>query len=159
MTLLQADAAPPSTTLVILIVVGFLVIFPLFWCGVVGLLSTVGGWGRLAAAYPGTGSEVVTERFDLAGGSVGVVSYRSTLKVGVGEWGVGLSVLLPFRFMHPPIAIPWEAVQSCGDARFAFWSGSELRLHSGQRIMLWGPAGAAIREAWARREAAARQPV
>jgi hypothetical protein len=33
------------------IIAGFLVVFPLFWCLIVGFLSLTGGWHRLAKVY------------------------------------------------------------------------------------------------------------
>jgi hypothetical protein len=164
MTLLQADPTPISTTAIVLIVLGFPVVFGLMWFGVVGLLSAIGGWHRIASRFPGTGSEVVAESFSGASGALGArvfpVNYKHCLHVGVADWGIGLSVALPFRFRHPPISVPWEAVESCAQGWFGFWPGREIRLRSGERIILRGQCGAAVEQAWnARQPLPAAQPV
>jgi hypothetical protein len=142
----------PSAPPIWLIFVLFPVFFATIWLGVTGLLSVIGGWRDIAAVYPGTGSETVAHRFSFASGSLGrgplPVSYKSCLNVGVADWGIALSVLLPFRFLHAPIAIPWSAVERCEDSSFGWWRGVAIWLESGQRIVLRGHASSAVKEAW-----------
>lgn len=37
--------------------------------------------------------------------------------VKVGDAGLDISILLPFRFLHPPLLIPWAAIESCREKK------------------------------------------
>jgi hypothetical protein len=103
----------------------FLVIlFPFFfvgmWCAVSLILSTLGGWRRLAESFPARG-EPSGRRFSMQGGRVGPVKYGGCLTIYSSPEGLYLSVWLPFRLGHPPLFIPWDAVRNA-TARRSFWA-------------------------------------
>lgn len=150
---MSTDSAVSTPWLVALIVGVWLIVFPLFWLGITGLLSIVGGWRELAGSYatgPATfsGSRAINaagamRRFLLP------VNYSNILRVHVRDDGFGLAVWGVFRFMHPPLFIPWAAVRDCRAGSIFFWHYAEVRLHgSSIAIMVGGRAGRAILERW-----------
>jgi len=96
--------------LAVLIPLGFLIVFPLFWMGI-GVLISFWGWRWLAAQYPEprpfTG-DYATGR----SGAVGMSRYNHVLRVGADSEGLALAVMFLFRVGHPPLFIPWEEVAS-----------------------------------------------
>lgn len=97
----------PIEMVIILI---WLVVFPLLWCGVLFLLSLVGGWRRLASEYPA--GDVAPERqTGVWFAMFGFVNYRGVLTVGCDGVAVTFRVLILFRPFHPPIAIPLAALR------------------------------------------------
>lgn len=130
--------------------------FVVLWCAVGAILSLVGGWYHLASAFPVSASGTADgPRFRFASGSVGVrwlpVSYRSVLFCTVSSSGLQLSVLPLFRFMHPPMFIPWSAVESADRERWWLMTVMALSLRSTSRqVRLVGKAGTAAFEAYER---------
>jgi hypothetical protein len=41
---------------------------------------------------------------------------------GVGPEGIALSILFPFRFLHPRLLMPWAAIERCETVRFLGFS-------------------------------------
>jgi hypothetical protein len=130
--------------------------FPAFvaaWFGITGLLAQLGGWASLArrfrASMPAGG-----ERFRFASGSMGgrflPVNYGGCLFVVVGEAGIHLSLLFPFRFRSPALFIPWAEVESVQEKRLIFGTYTAIRVR-GQwpTISVRGRAGQFIRLAYA----------
>lgn len=73
-------------------------------------------WTRLAAAYRAPdGITCAAERsmqtVILVGGQVGWNSYKGIVTVGVTEEGILLRVMRPFSAFHPPLLIPYGAMQ------------------------------------------------
>ncbi|HEX2076673.1 MAG TPA: hypothetical protein VHG08_03160 [Longimicrobium sp.] len=138
----------------LLLVLAILVLFPIFfvglWLFVATILSAAGGWGTLAARYPAPPG-AVGQAYGNSSGFLrrwGLpVNYNYILLVRVGESGIGLETHFPFRFKHPPLFIPWQAVRECRRFSLLFFSGAEIRLHeSDVRIAIIGRAGSAILE-------------
>jgi hypothetical protein len=76
------------------------------------------------------------------------VSYRNCLFVTVTPTGLRLSVFLPFRFLSPPLFVPWTDVESVIQTRILFMTVTTLVLKEAwPRIALRGAAGKAIAEA------------
>ena len=99
------EPAPPSPWLWLLVPLLFAVIFPLFWCFVLWLISQM-GWQRVAASYAAT---VMPEGRVWSGqyGMVGLASYKGTLRIQVAESGLFLENQWPFRIAHRRLFIPW----------------------------------------------------
>jgi hypothetical protein len=138
--------------LIPLIVLAFPIFFGAMWIGVVSLLGAMSGWRGMAAAFPAV-QDPTAQRFSFGSASIGwrgfPVSYKSILTVDVGDYGIGLSVMRMFGFNHPPMSIPWQAVESCQQGFYAFWTGVEVRLRDGGgRIVLRGRPGAAVMARW-----------
>lgn len=104
----------------------FVVLFPFFfvgmWCAVSLVLSTIGGWRRLAESFPARG-QPSGKRFFMQGGKVGLVTYSACLTIYSSSEGLYLSVWLPFRLGHPPLFIPWNAARNVATRRF-LWAES-----------------------------------
>jgi hypothetical protein len=126
--------------------------FPLFvsmWLGITGLLSYIGGWASLASAFPAH-DEVIGERFSFRSGSLGwryfPVRYGNCLFVTVGREGFRLSILFPFRFLSPPIFVPWAKVVSVEEKRLFFLSYSVLSIRDHwSRISVRGAPGRSLK--------------
>lgn len=144
-------------------------LFPLFFAGmwlfVTGLLATVGGWRGLATRFPAPPHppRLVAKRFSAASaalinGAFPVpVNYNHCVAVALADDGVHLRTWLIFRFMHPPLLIPWDAIEGCEEKRFFFSRTVMVHLRgTGTRIRLYGAAGTAVEEGWRRLGTGAR---
>ncbi len=110
-----------------LIPFGFLVFFPLLWCGVLLILSQVGGWSTLAA-YFRTNVPPRGKKFSMQSGQLGIVSYGSCLTITVDEAGIFLAVFPLFRLGHPPLFIPWQEFHSLRERRMLFRRVDEVSI-------------------------------
>ena len=119
----------PTWLIAPLAIAGFLVVFPLFWCGIVWLVGAM-GWRRLAGRYPAAARPEVTARRVATATSarLGVVNYNGTVHVGVSPEGLHLSVMSIFRVGHPPLLIPWDEIEASPPHREWFREVCELRL-------------------------------
>jgi hypothetical protein len=143
----------PSTTL--LEPQWFFLPFVAMWFGVTGLLSHLADWPALAARFRST-QPAEGERFRFASGSVGAssrfpVSYRNCLFFTVGNTGFLVAVFFLFRFLSPPLFVPWIQVESVTEQRFWFRSHAVVRIRGfSTKIMVPGRAGQSITQAYAR---------
>jgi len=82
--------------------------------------------------------------------------YQFCLFATVGRQGFTLEVLFPFRFLHPPLFIPWESVERCRRVKNFLWDDVAVHVQGfHRRLELGGAAGTAIHAAWKQsREAA-----
>lgn len=103
------------------------VLFLCFWSLVIALMSLLGGWHYLAKAYP---AEETT--FRIAGDRTGKrfrwtslvmgpryfpTNYGNCVNVVVSDLGIRIAVTPLFRSLHPPILVPWSAIESCNLGR------------------------------------------
>ena len=93
---------------------------PIRWVSVSLLLSHLGGWTALAKRYADREKKQGATYF-MRSGNIGVVSYQSCLTIRVCEDGLGLSVLFPIRFGHPPLFIPWDQFHCVSEKRVFFF--------------------------------------
>jgi hypothetical protein len=122
---------PPVTTsepwlLVLGIFGGFIVIFPLFWCFVVWMLSRFSGWHRLALRYPSGNRPVTGARHAGVTGMVGGVSYRSVLTLHFESDGFFLEVMVLFRIGQPRLFIPWSEITERKPFPMLWWNATRL---------------------------------
>lgn len=118
--------APAPGWLIFAIIGGFLVIFPLFWCAVVWLLSRISGWHRLAQRYASGDRPVTGACYGGITGMVGAVSYRSTLTVHFGQEGFFLEVMPLFRVGQPRLFIPWSEISGRKSRSVLWWRAMAL---------------------------------
>lgn len=94
------------------------------WFGVTGLLSALSGWRGFAERWRAR-EEPVGERFRMRSASIGLrffpVGYGNCLNVTVSERGLGLSLFFLFRFLSPPLFIPWSEVSEVKEGTFLFF--------------------------------------
>jgi hypothetical protein len=75
--------------------------------------------------------------------------YHYCLVATIGRKGLALALLFPFRFMHRPLFIPWEAVERCRRVRNFLWDDMAIYVEGfHRRFELGGALGAAVHEAW-----------
>lgn len=133
----------------------FVPLFAAMWFGIGALLSYLAGWPGLAARFRAS-QATDGERFRFASGLVGAiswfpVSYSSCLFFTVGNTGFLVSVFFLFRFLTPPLFIPWVQVESITEGRFWFVRHMAVRIRGcSTRIMVPGRAGQSIAQAYAR---------
>lgn len=134
----------------------FLPLFVLLWVGICGLLSLFSGWSGLNSYFRAQ-QPVLGERFRFVSASMGnrffPVHYRNCLFITVNDSGFRLSIFFPFRFLTPPLFIPWEAVESIEPRRFLFFLRySVIRLRDRwPAISVHGGAGQRIAEVYSSR--------
>jgi hypothetical protein len=130
--------------------------FPLFflalWLVACALLSFIGGWHELSQRFESTES-LEGERFSFRSATIGwgafPVSYRSSLFVTVGRRGMALSILFPFRFLHPRLVIPWSAIERCEPVRYWFTRHVAVHVIGFRRKLLFrGAVGDRILQGW-----------
>lgn len=93
----------------------FVAIFPVFfatiWCLVCAVISIVGGWFWLSKVYrtraPFSGS---TSKMQ-SGQMRWFTNYNNVLTLGSDQRGLYLACMFLFRFMHPPMLIPWSEIK------------------------------------------------
>jgi hypothetical protein len=140
------------------------VLFLCFWSLVVALISIVGGWRYLAKSYP---AEETT--FRIAGGNVGKrfrwtslvlgprffpTNYGNCVNVVVNDLGIRIAVMPLFRTLHPPILIPWSAIErSTLDRQFQFFTRATVEVTgSAHPLRFYGNCAREIDRVWAGRE-------
>jgi hypothetical protein len=94
---------------------GFAVIFPIYflcsWLLVGTILSIIGGWFSLAKVYrtrvPFNGAKWRGQSGQLRW----LTNYNRVLTLGTSQDGLYLASMFLFRFMHPPLLIPWSEIK------------------------------------------------
>jgi hypothetical protein len=115
-----------ETVTIILIILAFFVIFPLFWSAVVFLISRLGGWGSMAEAYPYREPHSA-QCFSLQSAILRLAaSYRGVLKICADDEGLYFSVMFLFRPGHSSFFVPWEEIRGTKKSYF-FYNVVDLR--------------------------------
>ena len=89
-------------------------IFPIYfvclWFLVTATISFVGGWLSLANPYrtrvPFNGAKWRMQ----SGQMRWLANYKNVLTLGVSPQGLYLASMFLFRFMHPPLLVPWSEI-------------------------------------------------
>lgn len=93
-------------------IVGSVIAFVALWLSVSAILSWIGGWSALATRFR-TAPENATSRIRLPTAYMRAgVSSSSVIGLNCLAAGLSLSALLPFRFCHPPLLIPWTEIEA-----------------------------------------------
>lgn len=80
------------------------------------------------------------------------VNYSNCLTLTIGDRGIRLAILFPFRFGSPPLFIPWLMIESVTAKRFLFWRYVQIRIRDRRpRLSLHGRAGRRVLETYDRR--------
>jgi hypothetical protein len=133
----------------------FFPLFVLMWFGISGLLSLLSGWRGLASRFPGS-EAAQGDNYRFASGSMGIpyfpVNYSNCLFVTVNEKGFRVAVFFLFRFLSPPLFVPWSQVESVVEKRFLFLRYAAVRIRENWPILsFYGKAGKSILRAYASR--------
>jgi hypothetical protein len=90
----------------------FAAIFPIaLWFLISALLSITSGWFSLSKVYR---TEVPFEGAKWKGQSGRMrwlANYNSVLTLGANREGLYLACMFLFRFMHPPLLVPWREIK------------------------------------------------
>lgn len=79
------------------------------------------------------------------------VNYGNCLFVTVNEKGFRVAILFLFRFLTPPMFIPWAEVESAAKKRFLFMPYAAIRIRGNwPNLSFYGKAGRRMLEAYAK---------
>ena len=90
--------------------VWFPIAFLGIWLSVTGLLAAMSGWVSIARVYRAT-TRPKGVRFSRQVTSVGIVPENGATDLTVAAEGLYLSAFPLFRFMRPPLFVPWRDVR------------------------------------------------
>jgi len=115
----------------------FATFFPIFffclWLTVSGIISFIGGWYSLSRCYrnevPFSGAKWRMQ----SGQMRWRANYNNALTIGANEEGLYLGMIFLFRFMHPPLLIPWNEVRV---RRTSGWLFDYVILTLGQELAI-----------------------
>ena len=100
------------------IVAGFMVVFPLFWCLVIWIISFVGGWRTLAGSFAAS-SEPVGDRYSWRALRIApAANYNGCINVVLSSGGIYMVPSMLFRFAHEPLLLPWDCLVQVSERRF-----------------------------------------
>jgi hypothetical protein len=133
----------------------FLPFFLCLWLVLSAVLALTSGWIGLSREFRSE-EPIEGQRFRFASGSLGLwplaaTSYGSCLFLTVNDSGFRLSIFFLFRFLCPPLFIPWSAVKSVEARRFLFFRYAVVRLLRGwPAVAVRGNAGRYLEETYRR---------
>jgi hypothetical protein len=85
--------------------------FLCLWMLVGALISVVSGWFSLARVYR-TRVPFDGAKWRMQSGQMRyIMGYNNVLTIGASPQGLYLASMFLFRFMHPPLLIPWSEVK------------------------------------------------
>jgi hypothetical protein len=134
----------------------FPILFLGLWAAVTGLIAVLGGWQALSAEYRAPDDFVLApeDRFRMRSLQLRTVPllparYKGCITLGVTSRGLYLRPMVFFRLFHPPLLIPWTAVDDLKDGHFLWsqWTDIVLRGHD-TRLRLFGGVGDLVRTEW-----------
>ena len=126
--------------------------FAVMWLVICGALSLMGGWHELAERFESS-EAVEGERFRFRSAAIGwrafPVRYGGCLFAAVGPQAFSLSIFFPFRFLHPPLVIPWSEVERCEPTRIWFMKYVAVYVKDfGRCLMFNGTLGNKLLSTW-----------
>jgi len=93
----------------------FAAIFPIYflclWVPVAAIISLVGGWFSLAKVYRTRVPFDGTKWRMQSGRMRWLANYNNVLTIGASQQGLYLASMFLFRFMHPPLLVPWREIK------------------------------------------------
>jgi hypothetical protein len=106
-------------------------IFPLFfvglWLFISALFAFISGWWSLAQRFRATerpDGEKITSQVK----QVGIVPENRVTHMVVSPAGLYLYAFVLFRFLHPPLLIPWSEVHHARQIKILWWQTHEFDL-------------------------------
>jgi hypothetical protein len=93
----------------------FAAVFPTYflclWFLVASVVSFVGGWFSLARLYRTRVPFIGSKWREQSGQMRCLTNYNRVLTLGTSQEGLYLASMFLFRFMHPPLLIPWSEIK------------------------------------------------
>ncbi len=103
-------------------------LFIAIWLGMLFLISRFGGWNKLHKAYPfpeRVQKPFLVRKFQSM--QIGLSGYNGVMTLAYHPEGLGLEVMILFRFQHPKILIPWREIKLKEKSKSLFkWSKLEI---------------------------------
>ena len=132
--------------------IGLLAALALLWFGGAAFLARAAGWAGLALRFPAGSALPEGTALRFTTGTLGSPSwpirYRNCLKVVIGDQGLHVSLMFPFRFRSPAFLVPWDQIESVHEKQH-FTNRTVTFRFRGQTaaLALPGPAGQAAKAA------------
>jgi hypothetical protein len=136
-----------------ILAIAFPIYFVLLWAGIGGLISVVGGWFSLARVYRAQ-APFEGVKFKMQSGQMRWrAGYNNVLTLGADQQGLYLATLFLFRFLHPPLLIPWNEIKVSKQKGWIFEQevftlGHELRIPLRIRVALAEKLQASAGTSW-----------
>jgi hypothetical protein len=93
----------------------FALVFPIYflflWLVVAAMISLVGGWFSLAKVYRTRATFKGAKWRGQSGRMRRLANYNNVLTMGASQQGLYLASMFLFRFMHPPLLVPWNEIK------------------------------------------------
>lgn len=111
--------------------------FLVIWLMVLGLISLLSGWKKLSSKYR---VQDLPDNLDWLGWQTarfnGFMDARSTLWIAMSERGLYLKMgpAFFFRFMHPPLLIPWSDITDVGTKHLFFFKYTAFKVDG---VSIW----------------------
>lgn len=142
----SAGAAPPTAAIILLAAVAFV----LWWCFVVGLISYLSGWRRLAERFGDKPEGFLEETHRWQGMMLGWCGYNGCLTIEIHSGGVRFSLMPLLSVGHAPFFLPWRAIDGAKKERRFFREALCFAVKDAgavlARIQLYSPSGVRIFE-------------
>ncbi|HFC11706.1 MAG TPA: hypothetical protein ENJ56_02585 [Anaerolineae bacterium] len=126
-----------------MIAFSFMVIFPIFWMGIILLSARMTGWHKLAQRFA-VAHDPQGEEFNFRSAQFGrFTNYSNILTVTVSFEGIALRPFFLFRVGHKTLLFPWDSVQELIIGNFFLQSAAEFMIkaeggNKEQRIRIFG---------------------
>lgn len=92
--------------------IGFPLFFAFIWCFVCAQISLLSGWYRLGGKFRAPEGFQEGRLFTGQSGRMSIANYNHVLTMRVAPQGLFISCMAMFRFMHPPLLIPWGEIHN-----------------------------------------------
>jgi|GEM_PF-1181564 hypothetical protein len=103
-------------------------LFIVIWLTMLFLVSRLGGWSKLHKAYhfpSRIGNPFLVKSFQSI--QLGVSNYNGIMTLSYYPEGIGMEVMILFRFQHPKILIPWKDIKLKEKSKNIFyWNKLEI---------------------------------
>lgn len=118
------------------------------------------GWRGYASRHRGpdafpAGVRTFAGQSIMIGGKIAPANYRNVVSVGLGGEGIHLRMSSFFRAFHPPLLVPWDAVQNVSQNQAIVGSYTAVECRSLPRLVFFEELGDAVFARWQARHAAA----
>ena len=130
----------------------FVPLFAVAWFGSAAVMARIAGWSGLARLFPAP-PRVTGETLRFVSVSLGSpqfpIRYRNCVRLVVGEAGLQVSLMFPFRFASPAFFAPWSDVEAADEQQLLSTRTVTLRFRgNGSHLTLRGPIGQLVLDAW-----------
>lgn len=107
--------------------------FLTMWIGLASLIARMSGWHLLAIRFRLQGDFLGPKWSFQSAQTRWLTHYNGCLTVGADPSGLFIQPMIPFRFGHPPLFIPWTEI-TVGTTRVFLMVMTDLRLGRGEQI-------------------------